>query len=358
MREVAEGETLGEGCSLPREVPETSDNVLLSAVPEGAPAGVLDTAAAASSTALATELTSALGYAGAARAPATVRAYRADMRTWEAWCAERSVSALPADPAAVAAYLAWLADAGRKVSTIERALVAISQAHRTRGLVSPRAHEAVRSVLKGIRRRVGTAPRQKAALSTEHLRAMVSTLPPGCRGSRDRALLVLGFAGAFRRAELVALDVNDLAFGTEGLVVLVRRSKTDQEAEGRSVGIPYGGRPETCPVRTTRAWLDAAHITEGAVFRRVIGRGRVADARLSGRAVACLVQRVGGAAGLDPATLAGHSLRAGLATAAARAGKGERAIMAQTGHRSVTMVRRYIRCADLFSDNAAGGIGL
>jgi integrase len=178
-------------------------------------------------------------------------------------------------------------------------------------------------------------------------------------GLRDRAVLSAGLAGGFRRSELVSLDVPDLAFQVEGLVVTIFKSKTDQEGQGRKVALPYGANPATCPVRTLRAWLDAAGIIEGPVFRAVNKAGRVAIDRLSDRTVATIVKASALRAGLDPATVSGHSLRAGLATAAAKAGKSERAIMKATGHKTEKMVRRYIRDASLFDDdNAAAGIGL
>jgi integrase len=186
---------------------------------------------------------------------------------------------------------------------------------------------------------------------------MTAALPGSLLGLRDRALLTLGFAGAFRRSELVALDVTDISFTADGLEVALRRSKTDQEAAGRKVGIPYGSLRITCPVRALRAWLDAAVITEGAVFRSVNRWSALGD-RLSDKAVALVVKRHAATIGLDATKFAGHSQRAGLATSAAKAGKSERAIMNQTGHRSAAMVRRYIRDASLFSDNAAAGIGL
>ncbi len=188
------------------------------------------------------------------------------------------------------------------------------------------------------------------------LKAMLQALPEGLLGVRDRALLLVGFAGAFRRSELVSLDVADLSFTSDGLEVTLKRSKTDQEGQGRRIGIPFGSSPHTCPVRSLRAWLDGAGIADGPVFRDVSRRGRVGAVRLSDKAVARLVKRAARAAGLDPARFSGHSLRAGLATSAAKAGKTERAIMAQTGHKSEKMVRRYIRDASLFAENAAAGL--
>ena len=176
-------------------------------------------------------------------------------------------------------------------------------------------------------------------------------------GKRDRALLLVGFAGAFRRSELVSLDVSDVTFDPNGLTIRLRRSKTDQEGEGRKVGLPYGSNLATCPVRALQEWLSAGSISEEALFVG-INRHGTPQGRLSACAVALIVKKVVAAAGLNPDLYAGHSLRAGLATSAAMAGVSERSIMAQTGHRSVQMVRRYIRDGSLFRENAAAGIGL
>lgn len=301
---------------------------------------------------------SARAYVAASKAERTRKAYRSDWAAFEAWCAAQGLPSLPASPDTLALYLAARADAGAKVSSIARALASISQAHKAAGHTSPRGAAQVQAAMQGIRRTLGVAPEQKAPVLVADLRAMVATLPASLLGNRSRAMLLLGFAGGFRRSELVALDVGDLDFGAEGLTVTLRRSKTDQEGAGRKVGVPYGSDPATCPVRALRAWLGACGRTEGAVFVGLTRHGRLTGERLDGRDVARVVKAAAGAAGLDATRFSGHSLRAGLATSAAKAGKSERAIMAQTGHRSVAMVRRYIRDANLFSENAAAGIGL
>jgi integrase len=305
--------------------------------------------------ALAPLVASARSYAAQAKSEATRRAYRASWGRFVAWCDERGLQALPAEPGTLALYLSHLADSGRKLATIQKALAALVEAQRAAGFPSPREDARVREVLKGIRRTLGVAPAQKAPISPSELRAMVQSRPETLQGLRDRVLLLLGFSGAFRRSELVSLDIDDLKDDNDGLTVILRRSKTDQEGEGRKVGIPYGSGPQTCPVRTLRAWIEAAELTEGPVFRPVKG-STVGAARLSDKAVARLVKRAAEAAGLEPSRLSGHSLRSGLATAAAKAGKSERSIMAQTGHRSAQMVRRYIRDGELFSENAAAGL--
>jgi len=297
------------------------------------------------------------GYIAAATAPNTRRAYRSDWTDFVAWCERYDLTALPATPETVARYLSALA-AVAKVSTVGRRLTAIAKAHRTAGHDSPTKSEVVHLTMRGIRRTHGVAPTQKAPALLADLRAMVATLPETPLGTRDRALLLLGFAGAFRRSELVSLDVADLAFGERGLTVTVRRAKGDQEGAGTIKGIPFGRHGLTCPVTAVRDWLDMSGITDGPVFRPINRHGQIRSARLGDKAVALVVKRAAAAVGLDPDKYAGHSLRAGLATAAAAAGAQERDIMRQTGHRSVQMVRRYIRAGELFHDNAAAIAGL
>jgi integrase len=296
-------------------------------------------------------------FIGQAKAAHTVRAYRSDWRDFEAWCKAHGLIPLPAAPETVTLYLTTLAET-HKVGTIQRRVSAISQAHQAAGHEPPTRAMAVRTLLAGIRRAKGTAPNAKAPVLTADVRAMLGTLKNGLLGARDRALVLIGFAGAFRRSELVGLDVSDVEFTPEGLVVALRRSKTDQEGQGRKVGIPQGGSPETCPVRSLREWLSVSGILAGPLFRSVNRHGKLQAGRLSDRTVARVVKRCAQAAGLDPAKYAGHSLRAGLATQAAFAGASERSIMAQTGHRSLGMVRRYIRDGSLFRENAAASLGL
>jgi integrase len=257
----------------------------------------------------------------------------------------------------VASYIAECAGS-LKVGSIQRRLNAISEAHKATGMESPTHHPIVANTMKGIRRTKGTAPAQKAAALTDDIRAMVDATDTGLIGFRDRALILLGFAGAFRRSELVKLDVEDCAFGKDGLTVTLRRSKIDQTGKGRKIGIPYGSNPDTCPVRNVQSWIEAAGITAGALFRSLNRHGQTQQSRLSGIDVARVVKKLAERAGLDPAKYAGHSLRAGHATSASIAGASERSIMKQTGHRSVQMVRRYIREGNLFRENSAGKLGL
>lgn len=293
----------------------------------------------------------------ASKAESTLRGYRADWRDFCGWCESLGVTPLPASAETVAAYIAECA--GRlKVGSVQRRINAIAEAHKAVGLESPIHHAMVTNTMKGIRRTLGTATAQKAPAVTDDIRAMMDATDAGLIGVRDRALVLLGFAGAFRRSELVGLDLEDCVFGRDGLTVTLRRSKTDQDGAGRKIGIPYGSNPETCPVRIIQAWLEIAGINSGPLFRSISRHGQVQTGQLSGIDVSRVVKKLAERAGLDPANYAGHSLRAGHATSAAIAGASERSIMNQTGHRSVQMVRRYIRDGSLFRENSAGKLGL
>lgn len=315
-------------------------------------------------------------YSANARAENTVRAYDADWRDFTAWCAGHGLGALPAHPVTVALYLDALVEAGRSVSTLARRLAAIAVAHRRARLDNPATDGAVREAWIGIRREHGTAQVGKDPLLVDLLRALVVTLADDAPGRRDRALLLIGFAGALRRAELVALTTRDILFDGQGLIVTIRRAKTDQRGAGRRLRIPHGVREGTCPVRALRAWLAIAEIPlNGAavpLFRPIDRWGNVRAAGLTSQSVALIVKRAVEAArdealahddselaaALDPARFAGHSLRAGLATSAAIAGATEGEIMDQTGHKSVAMVRRYIRDARLSRPNVVKKVGL
>lgn len=304
---------------------------------------------------LAVAVSQAADYARASRAANTLRAYASDWADFSAWCAQEGLCALPASEATVGVYLAARART-LSVATLARRLASIAAVHREADAPIPTGGRCA-EVWAGIRRSKGVAQTGVAPVRTQELRALLATCGGDLLGLRDRALLLVGFAGAFRRSELVALDVADIAEDDAGLTVTIRQSKTDQEGAGVTIGLPRGVRPDTCPARALAAWLDAAGIGEGPVFRSVDRHGNVGD-RLSGRAVALVVKRHVEAAGIDPERYAGHSLRAGLATSAAQAGVGLQDIAAQTRHKSLEMVRRYIRQAELFTNNAAGRVGL
>ncbi|MGH9614044.1 MAG: site-specific integrase [Bryobacteraceae bacterium] len=295
----------------------------------------------------------------AARAASTLRAYEHDWKMFRGWCGEHGLAPLPANPQTVILYATDLTKNGaRRLATLSRRLAAISQIHQQSGFEPPTRSWETKQFLAGLRRELGVAPTRKRPMLVEDLKQIIARIPDTLLGRRDRALLLLGFTGAFRRSELVALNVEDCVPAHDGLIVTVRRGKTDQEGQGRPVGIPQGTSRATCPVWALERWREAAGIETGAIFRVMNRHGQVLNKRLSGEGVALVVKRHVERLGFDPAAFAGHSLRAGLATSAAAAGKSERAIMNQTGHRSVTTVRRYIREGSVFRENAAGGLGL
>ena len=300
---------------------------------------------------LAEEANAALAFAQAEKSDATRRAYKSDFGLFADWChARRDVEPLGASPETVAAFLAGQASAGVRPSTLTRRLAAISYAHRLAGLQSPAAHEAVRAVLRGIRRKMGTAPKQKAPATAERVAAMLAAIPADTlQGKRDRALLLLGFAGAFRRSELVALEVADLAFEPDGMRVRVRRSKTDQDGQGQEIAIPRGIKLR--PVVAVQDWIKAAGITVGPLLRSVDRHGKVRGA-LTPQSVALVVKRHADAAGLDPGAFAGHSLRAGFLTSAAEAGADTLRMMEVSRHRRVETVAGYVRRGNLFRGHA------
>jgi site-specific recombinase XerD len=298
-------------------------------------------------------------FAAAAKAFNTLRAYQADWNDFRGWCEGHQVAALPALPQTVALYLTDRAGT-LKPSSLARRITTINRAHQAAGQLSPAtmANAVVSEVWKGIKRRKGVAQQGKKPFLTPDLRRIVAELPQDLRGMRDRALLLAGFAGGFRRSELASLRVEDLETTPDGLIVRLGRSKTDQEGQGRPVALPYGADPRTCPVGAIRDWLERARIKAGPLFRAIDRHGLVSDHALHTDSVGYLVKRAAGSAGLETARYAGHSLRAGLATQAAMNGASELAIMKQTGHRSLATVRKYIREGTLFRDNAATKLGL
>jgi site-specific recombinase XerD len=301
-------------------------------------------------------------YAEASRAPNTWRAYQSDLRHFETWCAQNKLQALPAAGTVVAAYLADHAGA-LSTATLQRRLYALSALHRAEGLDSPADAPEVQAVWSGIKRTHRMAPAQKAPTLTKVIAAMVEPLGERRIDIRDRALLLMGFAGAFRRSELVALDAGDITDTDDGLRIAVHRSKTDQAGEGDAVGLPYGSNPATCPVRAWRAWLEVSGITDGPAFRAVTRhdkatRPRIGSRRLSTDAVAIIVKERAKAAGFDRTTFAGHSLRAGFATEAFRQGVPELSVMRHGRWKSSASMRGYIREGGLWRDNAAAKLGL
>jgi integrase len=329
------------------------------------------------------DLSADSSYVDAARSANTVRGYDADWRHFAAWCARGGVVPCPADPRDVARYLVELVDGRRgssgewierprRVATLERRLAGIRQHHRVEGAPFDVSNRVLRDTWHGIRRCHVAAPRAKEPTVTEIVRELVSALPLKLVGVRDRAILLLGFAGALPRSELVAIDVADCTAHEDGLVITLRGSRTNPDGGPDEIGVPRGAHLETCPVRALEGWLAAAEIDEGPVFRPVSRYGTVRAQRLSPWGVARIIKRaveearaVARARGnealavsLDPARYAGHSLRSGFIISAAAAGVAERDIVRHTRHKRMEKLERYIRHATVLRHNAAAKVGL
>ena len=303
---------------------------------------------------LAPHLAAALQYARAEKSAATRKAYKTDFDIFNRWCDERGLAGLPAAPETVAGFLAHQAGQAAKPSTIGRRCAAIRYAHRLAGHQSPTDSEAVKATVRGIRRTLGSMRSRKTPATADLVLAMAALAKADAKGLRDRALLLLGFAGAFRRSELVALDIADLRETEAGLVVTIRRSKTDQEGQGRTVAIVRGAI--ACPVRAVQQWLGAVGISEGPVFRPVGKGGRIGMGRLSDKQVARTIKAFVGLIGLNADEFAGHSLRAGFLTSAAAKGANIFKMCDVSGHRSMDTLRGYVRSVELFQDHAGAGL--
>lgn len=295
---------------------------------------------------------------------ATREAYFYDWKHFAEWCAERGRQTAPADPVVVAGYLKQMAagELGQTytASTIRRRMTTIGKMHRERGLEDPTASEQVRATWKAIRRDpdVQVAHEGKTPLMSRDVRRMVRQLDTDtAKGCRDRAMLLVGFAGGMRRSEIAGLDVGDLEFAPEGVAVHIRQSKTDQEGRGHVAYLTYADNPETCPVEALRAWLEVADIDEGAVFRNVGRWGTVRDGRVSGKTINRAVKAAADAIGRDPSDIGAHSLRAGHVTERKARGESDSAIMDQT-NQSQSTLRRYDRAAKRFRHDTSGALGL
>lgn len=303
------------------------------------------------STELVDPMASVRAYLEAEKSDNTRRAYKSDWADFTSWCQRVDVQALPAAPIDVARYLAQLADDGRKTSTIQRRTAAIASIHKAAGHEPPTNFEGVKAVMRGIRRRVGKRKRKAAPATAELLGQAIAAIPCNKRGLRDRALVLVGFAGAFRRSELVDIKVNDIERRPRGILVHLERSKTDQEGKGAALPIPNG---KMRVVSALDAWLEAAGITEGPVFRSVDRHGNVGAGALTDRQVARIVKEVCARVGMDPAAYSGHSLRAGFVTSALDAKVDPLKIMQQSRHVKVDTLKEYDRRENDFDHHAGG----
>jgi integrase len=279
----------------------------------------------------------------------TRRAYGADWEHFLSWCKAANKPSLPAAPDDIASYLRHCSEKlGLKISTVQRRLSAVSEAHKKKGLPSPAEEWVVKNTIKRLKRENLKPTLNKRPILVEDLKKMLALCPDTLSGKRDKAVLLIGFTGAFKRSEIASLNISDLTVSDLGLVI-------DKK---RKVAIPYGDKKETCPVTALLDWIEAAKISEGPVFRGVTKFERSRYTRMSDRVVTDIVKKYSALLGKRLSFFSGHSLRAGLAVSAAIAGASEALIQKQTGHKSLLVLRRYTRDANLFRDNAASKLGL
>jgi site-specific recombinase XerD len=285
----------------------------------------------------------------------TLRAYKSDFKDFGAFCSRHGLSSLPTEPKIVSLYLTHLSK-NSKISTLRRRLVSISMVHKLKGHYLDTKHPIIVENLMGIRRVKGSIQKGKKPILINHLKLIINSINEqnsnNTKKLRDKAIILIGFGGGFRRTELISIDYEDLEFVPEGLKIIVRKSKTDQFGEGMIKGLPYFDDQNYCPVINLRNWLEISKIKSGPIFRRFSKGSVLTDNRLTDQSVVLLIKEHLRLAGIENKNFAGHSLRSGFATVAADAGADERSIMAMTGHKTTQMVRRYIREANLFKNNA------
>ena len=286
----------------------------------------------------------------------TVRAYKSDFNDFGIFCAQNGFKSLPSDPKIVSLYLTYLSTKNVKMSTLKRRLVSIGVIHKLKGLYLDTKHPAIIENIMGIKRRKGSLQKAKKPILINNLKKIINVIDQEKKEEikklRDRSIILIGFSGGFRRNEIVSIDYDDLDFVPEGLKISIRRSKTDQFGEGFTKALPYFDNSQYCPVVSLKKLLDLSKINTGPVFRRFIKGSKLSENRLTDQTVALLIKKYINLAGIDSRNYSGHSLRSGFATSAADSGVEERNIMAMTGHKSAEMVRRYIKDANLFKNNA------
>jgi site-specific recombinase XerD len=290
----------------------------------------------------------------------TVRAYKSDFRDFNLFCVKNGFKFLPSEPKIVSLYLTYLSTNDVKMSTLKRRLVSIGVIHKLKGHYIDTKHPSIIENIMGIKRRKGNIQKGKKPILINHLRKIINVIDEQNKEEikkfRDRSIILIGFSGGFRRNEIVSLDYEDLDFVPEGLKIHLRRSKTDQFGEGFRKALPYFDSSQYCPVVSLKKWIKISKITSGPVFRRFIKGSKLSQNRLTDQTVALLIKEYLQLAGIDSKNYSGHSLRSGFATSAAESGVEERNIMAMTGHKSTEMVRRYIKEANLFKNNALNKI--
>jgi len=290
----------------------------------------------------------------------TLRAYKSDFNDFGIFCAQNGFNSLPSEPKIVSLYLTHLSTKDCKMSTLKRRLVSIGVVHKLKGHYLDTKHPSIIENIMGIKRRKGSIQKGKKPLLINNLKDLINVIDQQdkeeIKKSRDRSIILIGFSGGFRRNEIVSLDCDDLDFVPEGLKVNIKRSKTDQFGEGFTKALPYFDGSQYCPVVSLKKWIEISRINSGPVFRRFVKGSKLSENRLTDQTVALLIKEYLNLTGIDSKNYSGHSLRSGFATSAAESGAEERSIMAMTGHKSTEMVRRYIKEANLFKNNALNKI--
>ena len=291
----------------------------------------------------------------------TLRAYKSDFKDFSAFCVKHGLNSLPTEPKIVSLYLTHLSK-NSKISTLRRRLVSISMVHKLKGFYLDTKHPIIVENLMGIRRIIGSIQKGKKPILINDLKSVIKVINEQkieeIKKLRDKTIILIGFGGGFRRTELISIDYEDLEFVSEGLKITIRRSKTDQFGEGMIKGLPYFSNEIYCPVVNLKKWLEISNIKSGPIFRRFSKGSTLTNKRLSDQSVVLLIKEYLNLAGIENKNYAGHSLRSGFATVAAESGADERSIMAMTGHKTTQMVRRYIKEANLFKNNALNKIKL
>ena len=296
------------------------------------------------------------------KASNTIRAYKSDFKDFGAFCVKNGFKPLPTEPKIVSLYLTHLSMKDVKMSTLRRRLVSIGVIHRLKGFYLDTKHPIIIENLMGIKRKKGNYQKGKKPILINHLKLIIEAIDKdisdetGIRKLRDKTIILLGFAGGFRRIELISIDFEDLEFVSEGVKIFIRKSKTDQFGEGMLKGLPYFDNQKFCPVWHLQKWLEVSKIKSGPIFKRfskglILGKNRLTD-----QSVALFLKKYLSRAGIENQNYSGHSLRSGFATVSAESGADERSIMAMTGHKTSQMVRRYIKEANLFKNNALNKI--
>ena len=294
------------------------------------------------------------------KASNTVRAYKSDFNDFSLFCIQNGFKQLPSEPKIVSLYLTHLSTKENKMSTLKRRLVSIGVIHKLKGHYLDTKHPSIIENIMGIKRRKGSIQKGKKPLLISHLKQLINVIDNNkdeeIKKLRDRTIILIGFSGGFRRNEIVSLDYDDLDFVPEGVKINLKRSKTDQFGEGSLKGLPYFDNSKYCPVISVQKYLKKSNIITGALFRRFNKGSILSKNRLTDQTVAILIKKYLQLAGIDSNNYSGHSLRSGFATSAAESGAEERSIMTMTGHKSSEMVRRYIKEANLFKNNALNKI--